>query len=102
MFNSALRFVDNAMKVKYSLLILSLSFSPVEFIVGNLTIAQIEDNSTFIEQGSSSATNSLTLISFFLHDPSNYFKSASFIYNWDFGDGYVQLFIYLCKGSRCF
>ncbi|XP_067407029.1 transmembrane protein 130 isoform X2 [Emydura macquarii macquarii] len=58
-----------------------------EFIVGNLTIAQIEDNSTFIEQGSSSATNSLTLISFFLHDPSNYFKSASFIYNWDFGDG---------------
>uniref|UniRef100_A0A8C0G8L1 Transmembrane protein 130 n=1 Tax=Chelonoidis abingdonii TaxID=106734 RepID=A0A8C0G8L1_CHEAB len=58
-----------------------------EFIVGNLTIAQIEDNRTFVEQGSSSATDTLTLISFFLHDPSNYFKSASFIYNWDFGNG---------------
>uniref|UniRef100_A0A8C8R6P0 Transmembrane protein 130 n=1 Tax=Pelusios castaneus TaxID=367368 RepID=A0A8C8R6P0_9SAUR len=58
-----------------------------EFIVGNLTIAQIDNNSTFVEQGFTSATNTLTLISFFLHDPSNYFNSASFTYNWDFGDG---------------
>ncbi|XP_014379055.1 transmembrane protein 130 [Alligator sinensis] len=62
-----------------------------EFIVGNLTIAQIEDNSTFVKQGPSSATDTLTLISFFLHDPSNYFKLASFIYYWDFGDGAQQV-----------
>lgn len=28
-------------------------------------------------------------ISFLLHDPSNFFKTASFLYSWDFGDGYV-------------
>lgn len=28
-------------------------------------------------------------ISFILHDPSNFFKTASFLYSWDFGDGYV-------------
>ncbi|NXC19650.1 TM130 protein, partial [Corythaeola cristata] len=57
-----------------------------EFITGNLTIAQIED-SRFITRGSSSSAGAVTRISFCLHDPSRYFKSASFVYNWDFGDG---------------
>ncbi|NXN22110.1 TM130 protein, partial [Nycticryphes semicollaris] len=61
-----------------------------EFIPGNLTIAQIED-SRLITRGSSSSTGAVTQISFYLHDPSHYFKSASFIYNWDFGDGVYQV-----------
>ncbi|XP_010082868.1 PREDICTED: transmembrane protein 130, partial [Pterocles gutturalis] len=61
-----------------------------EFITGNLTIAQIED-SRFITRGSSSSTGAVTRISFCLHDPSHYFKSASFVYNWDFGDGVYQI-----------
>ncbi|XP_040431237.1 transmembrane protein 130 [Cygnus olor] len=61
-----------------------------EFITGNLTIAQIED-SRFIRHGSSSSTGAVTRISFCLHDPSDYFKSASFVYNWDFGDGVYQI-----------
>ncbi|NXG15287.1 TM130 protein, partial [Grallaria varia] len=61
-----------------------------EFITGNLTIAQIED-SRVVTQGSSSSTGAVTRISFCLHDPSNYFKSASFLYNWDFGDGVYQM-----------
>ncbi|NXC23962.1 TM130 protein, partial [Campylorhamphus procurvoides] len=61
-----------------------------EFIPGNLTIAQIED-SRVVTQGSSSSTGTVTRISFYLHDPSHYFKSASFFYNWDFGDGVYQI-----------
>ncbi|XP_061850019.1 transmembrane protein 130 [Colius striatus] len=61
-----------------------------EFITGNLTIAQIED-SRVITRGSSSSTSAVTRISFCLHDPSHYFKSASFVYNWDFGDGVYQI-----------
>ncbi|XP_074014802.1 transmembrane protein 130 [Numenius arquata] len=61
-----------------------------EFITGNLTIAQIED-SRLITRGSSSSTGAVTRISFCLHDPSHYFKSASFVYNWDFGDGVYQI-----------
>ncbi|NWI57020.1 TM130 protein, partial [Calyptomena viridis] len=61
-----------------------------EFIPGNLTIAQIEDNRV-ITQGSTSSTGTVTRISFCLHDPSQYFKSASFVYNWDFGDGVYQI-----------
>ncbi|NWY63002.1 TM130 protein, partial [Chionis minor] len=61
-----------------------------EFITGNLTIAQIED-SRFIMRGSSSSKGTVTRISFCLHDPSHYFKSASFVYNWDFGDGVYQI-----------
>uniref|UniRef100_U3IFL7 Transmembrane protein 130 n=2 Tax=Anas TaxID=8835 RepID=U3IFL7_ANAPP len=61
-----------------------------EFITGNLTIAQIED-SRFIRHGSSSSTGAVTRISFCLHDPSDYFKSARFVYNWDFGDGVYQI-----------
>ncbi|NXG94664.1 TM130 protein, partial [Stercorarius parasiticus] len=61
-----------------------------EFITGNLTIAQIED-SRLTTRGSSSSTGTVTRISFCLHDPSHYFKSASFVYNWDFGDGVYQI-----------
>uniref|UniRef100_A0A8B9FMK8 Transmembrane protein 130 n=1 Tax=Amazona collaria TaxID=241587 RepID=A0A8B9FMK8_9PSIT len=61
-----------------------------EFITGNLTIAKIE-HSRYITHGSSSSTGSVTRISFCLHDPSHYFKSASFVYNWDFGDGVYQI-----------
>uniref|UniRef100_A0A8C7EA88 Transmembrane protein 130 n=1 Tax=Nothoprocta perdicaria TaxID=30464 RepID=A0A8C7EA88_NOTPE len=61
-----------------------------EFITGNLTIAQIE-GSTLIKQGSSSSMDTATRISFCLHDPSGYFKSASFVYNWDFGEGMYQI-----------
>ncbi|KFP04566.1 Transmembrane protein 130, partial [Calypte anna] len=60
-----------------------------EFITGNLTIAQIEDR--FITRGSSSSMGTMTRISFCLHDPSHYFKSASFVYNWNFGDGVSQI-----------
>ncbi|NXX04866.1 TM130 protein, partial [Larus smithsonianus] len=61
-----------------------------EFITGNLSIAQIED-SRLTTRGSSSSTGAVTRISFCLHDPSHYFKSASFVYNWDFGDGVYQI-----------
>ncbi|XP_067162258.1 transmembrane protein 130 isoform X1 [Apteryx mantelli] len=61
-----------------------------EFITGNLTIAQIE-GSAFIKQGSSSSTDTVTRISFCLHDPSDYFKSAAFVYNWDFGEGMYRI-----------
>ncbi|XP_006112884.2 transmembrane protein 130 [Pelodiscus sinensis] len=61
-----------------------------ESIVGNLSMTQIED-SMYVEPDSNSATDTLTQISFFLHDPSNYFKLSSFIYNWDFGDGTQQV-----------
>jgi len=73
------------MKMIYTV-ILSLPYYTAEFITGNLTIAQLED-SRFITHGSSSSTGAVTRISFCLHDPSHYFKSASFVYNWDFGDG---------------
>ncbi|XP_066185705.1 transmembrane protein 130 [Sylvia atricapilla] len=61
-----------------------------EFITGNLTIAQIED-SRVTTRGSGSSMDTVTRISFSLHDPSLYFKSASFVYNWDFGDGVYQI-----------
>lgn len=61
-------------------------FYSAEFITGNLTIAQIED-SRVTTHGSRSSMDTVTRISFSLHDPSHYFKSASFVYNWDFGDG---------------
>uniref|UniRef100_A0A8C5NL36 Transmembrane protein 130 n=1 Tax=Junco hyemalis TaxID=40217 RepID=A0A8C5NL36_JUNHY len=61
-----------------------------EFITGNLTIAQIED-SRVTTHGSSPSMDTVTRISFSLHDPSHYFKSASFVYNWDFGDGVYQI-----------
>ncbi|XP_049760504.1 transmembrane protein 130 isoform X2 [Elephas maximus indicus] len=54
-----------------------------EFLVGNLVIAQ---NSS-LPWPSSYLTKTPLKISFLLHDPSNFFKSASLLYNWDFGDG---------------
>lgn len=73
------------MKVIYAVILFPPYYS-AEFITGNLTIAQIEDN-RLITHGSSSSMGAVTRISFCLHDPSHYFKSASFVYNWDFGDG---------------
>lgn len=64
----------------------SSPFLFAEFITGNLTIAQMED-SRVTTHSSSSSTDTVTRISFSLHDPSHYFKSASFVYNWDFGNG---------------
>ncbi|NXH14785.1 TM130 protein, partial [Bucco capensis] len=61
-----------------------------EFITGKLIIAQIED-SRLITHGSSSSTGTVTRISFSLHDPSDYFRSAAFVYNWHFGDGIYQI-----------
>ncbi|XP_020664457.3 transmembrane protein 130 [Pogona vitticeps] len=58
-----------------------------EFIVGNLSVTQIENSSMPEKLGSHPATATLILVSFLLHDPSHYFQSASFVYNWDFGDG---------------
>uniref|UniRef100_A0A8D2JAZ8 Transmembrane protein 130 n=1 Tax=Varanus komodoensis TaxID=61221 RepID=A0A8D2JAZ8_VARKO len=57
-----------------------------EFIVGNLTVTPVEDRTV---TGDQPVPATLTRLSFFLHDPSHYFKLASFIYNWDFGDGYL-------------
>ncbi|XP_028914444.1 transmembrane protein 130 [Ornithorhynchus anatinus] len=58
-----------------------------EFIVGNLIMVQRDGISSQAKQGSRLARDTTTQASFVLHDPSNYFKSASFLYNWDFGDG---------------
>lgn len=77
--------IEHTMKIIHTD-ILCLPYFSAEFITGNLTIAQIED-SRFIRHGSSSSTGAVTRISFCLHDPSDYFKSARFVYNWDFGDG---------------
>lgn len=38
---------------------------------------------------SSYLTKTILKVSFLLHDPSNFFQTASFLYSWDFGDGYV-------------
>ncbi|XP_044289596.1 transmembrane protein 130 [Varanus komodoensis] len=64
--------------------VLSWSLSSAEFIVGNLTVTPVEDRTV---TGDQPVPATLTRLSFFLHDPSHYFKLASFIYNWDFGDG---------------
>ncbi|XP_004617387.2 transmembrane protein 130 isoform X2 [Sorex araneus] len=57
-----------------------------EFLVGKLDITQ----NTSLPQRDSYLTGTPLKISFLLHDPSNFFKAASFLYSWDFGDG-VQL-----------
>ncbi|XP_058141777.1 transmembrane protein 130 isoform X2 [Dasypus novemcinctus] len=54
-----------------------------EFLVGNLVVTQ---NSS-LPWPSSYLTKTILKVSFLLHDPSNFFKSASFLYSWDFGDG---------------
>ncbi|KAM6155354.1 transmembrane protein 130 isoform 1-T1 [Rhynchocyon petersi] len=54
-----------------------------EFLVGNLVVTQ---NSS-LPWPSSYLTKTTLKVSFLLHDPSDFFKSASFLYSWDFGDG---------------
>ncbi|KAM6156942.1 transmembrane protein 130 isoform 1-T1 [Erethizon dorsatum] len=54
-----------------------------KFLVGNIMVSQ----NTSLPWPSSYLTKTVLKISFLLHDPSNFFKSASFLYHWDFGDG---------------
>uniref|UniRef100_A0A8C8XBZ2 Transmembrane protein 130 n=2 Tax=Felidae TaxID=9681 RepID=A0A8C8XBZ2_PANLE len=54
-----------------------------ELLVGNLVVSQ----NTSLPWPSSYLTKTVLKVSFLLHDPSNFFKTASFLYNWDFGDG---------------
>ncbi|XP_006859811.1 PREDICTED: transmembrane protein 130 [Chrysochloris asiatica] len=54
-----------------------------EFLVGDLIITQ---NSS-LPWPSSYLTKMSLKVAFLLHDPSDFFKSASFLYSWDFGDG---------------
>ncbi|NXU54694.1 TM130 protein, partial [Turnix velox] len=61
-----------------------------DFIPGNLTITQIEHRG-LTAHGATSSTGTVTRIAFCLHDPSHYFKSASFVYSWDMGDGVYQI-----------
>uniref|UniRef100_A0A452G1D5 Transmembrane protein 130 n=1 Tax=Capra hircus TaxID=9925 RepID=A0A452G1D5_CAPHI len=56
---------------------------PGEFLVGNLVVTQ----NTSLPWPSSYLTKTILKVSFLLHDPSNFFKNASFLYSWDFGDG---------------
>ena len=63
----------------------SLGLSLPEFIAGNLIVTQ----NTSLPWPSSYLTKTVLKVSFLLHDPSNFFKTASFLYSWDFGDGFV-------------
>lgn len=65
--------------VARSLLVLPIT----EFLVGNLVVTQ----NTSLPWPSSYLTKTILKVSFLLHDPSNFFKNASFLYSWDFGDG---------------
>ncbi|XP_063171139.1 transmembrane protein 130 [Candoia aspera] len=57
-----------------------------EFIVGNLSLTRMKNcNGHQLDCHHTSGIPALATFS--LHDPSRFFKSASFIYNWDFGDG---------------
>ncbi|KAE8579475.1 hypothetical protein XENTR_v10024059 [Xenopus tropicalis] len=55
-------------------------------IVGNLSASQAEGNSS-IRDGFIEATESDVCLSFKIHDPSDFFKSAEFRYIWALGDG---------------
>lgn len=63
----------------------SRGFSLPEFLVGSLVVTQ----NTSLPWPSSYLTKTVLKVAFLLHDPSNFFKNASFLYSWDFGDGYV-------------
>lgn len=65
--------------VARSLLVLPVT----DAIVGNLVVTQ----NTSLPWPSSYLTKTVLKASFLLHDPSNFFKAASFLYSWDFGDG---------------
>ncbi|KAM5229079.1 transmembrane protein 130 [Ctenodactylus gundi] len=54
-----------------------------ELLVGNLIVSQ----NTSLPWPSSYLTNTAMKVFFLIHDPSNFFKTASFLYSWDFGDG---------------
>ncbi|XP_032742632.1 transmembrane protein 130 [Rattus rattus] len=54
-----------------------------ESLVGNLVVTQ----NTSLSWPNSYITKRSLRLSFLLHDPSDFFKSASFFYRWDFGDG---------------
>uniref|UniRef100_A0A8C3DWD6 Transmembrane protein 130 n=1 Tax=Corvus moneduloides TaxID=1196302 RepID=A0A8C3DWD6_CORMO len=60
-------------------------------VARNITVLQITEDSRVTTHGSRSSPDTVTRISFSLHDPSHYFQSASFVYNWDFGDGVYQI-----------
>ncbi|XP_036171101.1 transmembrane protein 130 isoform X1 [Myotis myotis] len=60
-----------------------LVLSITENIVGKLVITQ----NASLPWPSTYFTKTLLKTSFLLHDPSNFFKTASFLYSWDFGDG---------------
>ncbi|KAM8765952.1 transmembrane protein 130 isoform 1-T1 [Rhynchonycteris naso] len=68
--------------VARSLLVLSIT----ESLVGNLVVTQ----NTTLPWPSSYLTKTALKVAFQLHDPSSFFKTASFLYSWDLGDG-VQL-----------
>ncbi|XP_020756248.1 transmembrane protein 130 isoform X2 [Odocoileus virginianus] len=65
--------------VARSLLVLPIT----EFLVGSLVVSQ----NTSLPWPSSYLTKTGLRVAFLLHDPSNFFKNASFLYSWDFGDG---------------
>ncbi|KAM4820579.1 transmembrane protein 130 isoform 2-T2 [Thomomys bottae] len=54
-----------------------------ELLVGDLVVTQ----NTSLPSPSSYLTKTVLKVTFVLHDPSNFFQTASFLYNWDFGDG---------------
>ncbi|XP_063790577.1 transmembrane protein 130 isoform X2 [Pseudophryne corroboree] len=56
-------------------------------MVGFLTATQAEVSGTSFRNGFFLASNSKVNLSFLIHDPSNFFKSAEFTYTWSFGDG---------------
>ncbi|OCT61568.1 transmembrane protein 130 [Xenopus laevis] len=56
-------------------------------IVGNLSASQTEGTNSSIRDGFVEATDSDVYLSFKIHDPSDFFKSAQFRYIWTLGDG---------------
>ncbi|PNJ12087.1 TMEM130 isoform 1 [Pongo abelii] len=54
-----------------------------EFLVGDLVVTQ----NTSLPWPSSYLTKTVLKVSFLLHDPSDFLKTALFLYSWDFGDG---------------
>lgn len=65
--------------VARSLVILSFT----ELLVGNLIVTQ----NASLPWPSSYLSKTVLKMSFLLHDPNSFFKTASFLYSWDFGDG---------------
>nr|XP_051703747.1 transmembrane protein 130 isoform X1 [Oryctolagus cuniculus] len=56
-------------------------------LVGTLVVTQ---NSS-LPWPSSYLTKMVLKVAFLLHDPSDFFKNASFLYSWDFGDGTLMV-----------